>query len=346
LFKAFELGDGQEFRFQPGAEREARLVYFSHDVDAGQHFNLHNMPVYGPIEYKGKPIAIDIFVLELDAEDAQTNALLKTLASVGAMAYAPAAPVLGVLEKLGAALLSSGTDDTEFRYSLVLDPSGGYTGTVYGTLEAGDYVFIRQENRSAQTAWNDLYYDHNTGRLWTAAADGTMSDKPYMENTYLTVQILKNAGTESITLEQNSFGPFRDALERDTATRVKQLENALLPELNNLVRLRVHARNFNTAQKLNEGVITELGRGNKAGAMNKAFELCQIIDQARKSVDGTTGTMKDDSNLDYDQLEYLFRRLRTRAKLDKFAELETYSAKGSANFTVENCMDVATRQPS
>jgi hypothetical protein len=205
LFKAFELGNGQDFKFQPGAEREARLVYFSHDVDAGQHFNLHNMAVYGPIEYKGRPLALDIYILELDAEDAQTSALLKTLASIGATAYAPAAPVLGLLEKLGASLLNSGTDDTEFRYSFVLDSSGGYSGTAHATAEAGDYAFIREENRLRQTLWSNLYLDHNTGRIWTRSSEKDDA-KPYTTNTYLTVQVLKNAGTDSIELDQNTFG--------------------------------------------------------------------------------------------------------------------------------------------
>ena len=46
------MGEGADFKFEPGAERDARIVYFSPDVEPGQHFNLHNMPVYGPIESK------------------------------------------------------------------------------------------------------------------------------------------------------------------------------------------------------------------------------------------------------------------------------------------------------
>jgi hypothetical protein len=131
--------------------------------------------------------------METDAEDEQAFALLKSLASAGAQAFAPAAPVLGVLDRLGASLLSSGTDDIEFRYSFVLDPSGGYKGTVYATTEAGDYVFMRTENREADVDWSKLFLDHITGRVWVVRGD---VKELYRENTYLTVQVLRNAGSE------------------------------------------------------------------------------------------------------------------------------------------------------
>jgi len=95
----------------------------SNDVEEGQFLNLTNMPIYGPITYNGYPIGIVISVIEIDANSAQISALLGTLASAGAMAYPPAAPVLPLLDSLGQSLLSSGTDDIEFRFTFALDAS-------------------------------------------------------------------------------------------------------------------------------------------------------------------------------------------------------------------------------
>lgn len=342
LFKAFELGAGADFKFQPGAERDARLVYFSPDVEPGQHFNLHNMPVYGPIEYKGRPLGLDIKIIEIDAEDKQAFAIFKTIAAIGAQAYAPAAPVLGVLEAIGSSLVNSGTDDTEWRYTMVLDPSGGFSGNIYGTLEAGDYVFVREENRQARTPWEELQYDHNTGRLWKG-------NEPYTENTYLTVQILKDAGSEDVTLDQNTYGPFRDALDRDISAKVEQMQSNLMPQLEKLAASRVRAKNFNQAQHLYEGLLVDLKSKNTIGAANKAFELCQAMSGASTVLSDKDPKVQDRSNLDLEQLEYLFRRLRINAGISTPAEIAQYTPSGFAKdgkpvVTLDQCTSRLTTE--
>jgi hypothetical protein len=294
------------------------------------------MPVYGPIEYKGRPLGLDIKIIEIDAEDKQAFAIFKTIAAFGAKAYAPAAPVLAVLEGIGASLVSAGTDDTQWRYTMVLDPSGGFSGNIYATLEAGDYVFIREEARQSTTPWDKLLYDHNTGRLWVGPREAA---QPYTDNSYLTVQILKNAGSEDITLEQNTFGPFRDALEKESNTKVEEFQKHVTPQLLKLGESRVRARNFNHAQRLYEGILADNKSGTEERAANKAFELCQSLLEAAKSLNDPK--TKDTANLDPEQVEFLLRRIRTNAKLKDADQIGKFTLSGFVNVTTKECMAVA-----
>lgn len=327
LFKAFELTGGQDFNFKPGAEKDARLVYFSNDVQPNQFFNLHNMPVYGPLDYTGRPIGIDIWILEIDAEDKQAVAILRTLASIGAKAYAPSAPILGVLDQLGSALLSSGTDDVEFRFSMVLDPRGGNGGTLYSAAEAGDYIFIRQDDRSKPTDWHELQMDHNTGRVWKMKKDG----KPelYQDNTYLTVQILKNAGSDDVSLAQNTYGDFRTALDNDATEKAANLEKALIPELEKLALKRVQIKNFNRAQKLYESIVARRQvAATKDLAKQDAFDLYQILKNSAAKLKSTDPKEQKQSDLSSDQIDTLLRKLRVLAKVSDKSDLDKFTQEG------------------
>lgn len=327
LFRAFELGEGQDFNFKPGAERDARLVYFSHDVQPGQFFNLHNMPVYGPIAYQGRPLGIDVFIIEIDAEHQQAFALLKALGSAGAKAFAPASPVLSVLDSLGASLLSSGTDDIEFRYSFVLDPGGGYKGTLYATAEAGDYVLIRTEDRSQQIEWNNLFLDHNTGRVWVNRGNRM---ELFRDQTYLTVQVLRNAGSENVSLAQNTYGEFRDALERDSTDKATKLEEGLMKSLGELAEKRVQIRAFNAAQKKFEQMQGACGGSDEAAWKREAFDL---LEQVKESVTILAKCESEKpkpcrSDLSGEQVDYLLRRMRERPDVKDEVDLKKFTREG------------------
>jgi hypothetical protein len=337
LFRAFELGAGQDFDFKPGAERNARLVYFSHDVQPGQFFNMHNMPVYGPLEYKGVPIGIDIFILEIDAEDKQSFALFKSLAAAGSSAFAPASPVLSLLDGLGSSLLNSGTDDVEFRYSFVLDPAGGYKGTVYATAEAGDYVLVRTEDREREVPWDKLLFDHNTGRLLVKNETG--EDQLMREHTYLSLQVLKNAGAVDVSLAQNTYGGFRDALDSDTTSKASDLKANLAVPLEKLALERVQIRAFHKAQKRLGNVVAQCTtqNANHLEGVQAAFDLFKSI-QSSVAALGNCGqqSSKALSDMSSDQVDYLLRHLRFQAKLDTPAMLEKYSCAGFAKVNSED----------
>ena len=331
LFRAFEMSEGIDFNFKPGSYRDARLVYFSHDVQEGQFFNLHNLPVYGPLDYSGKPIGIEIFIIEVDTEDNEIFTLLKSLAAIGAKSYAPSNPVLGILGKVGGTLMGGSTDDIEFHYTMVLDPPGGYKGVAYSTAEAGDYVFIRREDRTSEPEWSRLVLDHNTGRVWKK--DENNAYELYRDDTYLTVQILKNAGTDNVALAQNTYGEFRDALQ---AMEQKQTAT-ITEELKQLVTKRVRIKNFNRAQKLYEQMISPVQESKGVLAKQAAFDLHKLLQDS-------IGKLEDDkedgpSELSRRQVEYLLKKLRRHARIETADEMKKYSIEGFKDLAIDKFIE-------
>lgn len=223
VVKVFEMTSENDFDFKGGSSLDGRLVYYSDDVRKQQFLNFSQMPIYGPITYKGQPLAIVIHILELDSSKAQAKKLMKPLAELGQKAFAPGEPILKILDMLGGALLSGNetTDDVEFRYYMVLSPGeGGHADLSHGYLEAGNYVFIREEDRQKDTEWEKITLNQNEGRLkWEnsqsssiAGANLNRETDYYKDNTYLVVQINKGFDGVELDLKQNTYRVFRDFL--------------------------------------------------------------------------------------------------------------------------------------
>lgn len=120
---AFEEKNGKELGFED--LDNGRVVFYSDDVRKGQMINFNNMPIYGPLLYNGAPFAFRIAIFELDITSERVKAMLDTIAKAGGTAYPPASPVLNLLNGIGKTLLNGGQNDTELRYTMVLDPKRG-----------------------------------------------------------------------------------------------------------------------------------------------------------------------------------------------------------------------------
>lgn len=179
LAKVYEQEDGSNLSFsQQSVKDNGRLVYYSEDVRSGGHpLNFSSMPIYGPIEYKGNSLVVQLIILELDiAESNQLKGMLTTLAKFGQQAFPPASPVLKVLDSVGSQLLSGEQDDIEFMYSFTLHPDSGHKGVAYPKVKVGNYVFLREEPSNftgspfPETDWDKLKVDPVTGRLQKCVA--------------------------------------------------------------------------------------------------------------------------------------------------------------------------------
>lgn len=168
LADVYEQGSGRTIAYsKDGSDaKDARVVFYDDDVrESGQFFSLANIPVYGPIRYAGNALFFRIFILELDDdENTQNAAMLKKLAELGSKAYPPASPVLQTLSSVGDALLSGEQDDLEFRYTMSFDPHQG-TSATYLPLAVGNYVMVKQENRSQDFEFSRDGYENDTGEL-------------------------------------------------------------------------------------------------------------------------------------------------------------------------------------
>ncbi len=210
---AFEEATGKELSFED--QENGRLVFYSNDVHRGQAINFNNMPIYGPLPYNGAPFAFRISIFELDIVSERMKAMLDTIAKAGGTAYPPASEVLNLLNGIGKTLLNGGQNDTEFRYTMVLDPKGGVKELNHFRLEAGNYALVRVENRDENIPWDRLALNENEAKLyWINNKDAAGQPVEYTDNTYVIVEVNKNISDVHVELAENNFSNLITALEK------------------------------------------------------------------------------------------------------------------------------------
>lgn len=343
--RVFEMGGGNDFDFGDQNMRAGRLVFYSSDVEKGQFLNFNNMPIYGPKTYSGAPLAIQIAVFEIDSGSSeQMKVLLKTLARAGAAAYAPASPILKILDGLGQSLLSGEQDDTIFRYTWVLDPNPGYAKIMHPQLEAGYYVLVREQERTKDTQWGGLRFQEDNGRLEKMVGgvpevckglcekagvevEGKEHWVPYRDGSYLVVEINKGLSSKDIDLAQNTYGTFLDTLKR------KDVANAanLAPLTQGIIQAtaeRVQTSNFAAAKVL-------LSKVQNTSGTEQKVALGDLLEMLRSSMaDGLT-PLKDLSGVDdlekmaplsEPQVAFIVRRLKLVTGITDNGEFKKFIA--------------------
>ncbi len=168
LATVFEMGGDRKIEFTKDlAPNEARIVYYDDDVrETGQFLNLSNLPIYGPVTYDGRPLYLKLMIIELDEDELQAQgSLLSELARLGGQAYPPGSPLLGALEDIGGVFFAQNGNDLEFRYDMIFDGEGTQTSS-HAPLAWGNYVFVRQWDRSKAIPWEEFYLNHTDGRLY------------------------------------------------------------------------------------------------------------------------------------------------------------------------------------
>jgi hypothetical protein len=220
------------------ASNPGRIVYYSGDVEEGQKINQSFGPVFGPVEWQGGPITLDITVLEIDDEEnRQTSALLSSLAKLGTSATVGASSsALALLNSLGAALVQSNRDDVMGRYRLTLTPDIPSTASL-PLLREGDLIVIRQTDREYEFPWNKHSDDSKTAQNAEEEAlynPSTGTFKPVNGNrgnktNYLVFTFVRNMPgidlTPSMTTEQ-LLTQIRNAEPKDAIQPIQQFIEA------------------------------------------------------------------------------------------------------------------------
>ncbi|NMC48714.1 MAG: hypothetical protein GYA47_04695 [Desulfovibrio sp.] len=220
-----------EMNFQGTALNSGRLVYYDDDVRKKQYLNFAYIPVYGPVKYDGYPLAMQIYIIEMDAGDSKLKPLLQTMASIGSSLYAPAAPILSLLDSLGSAILSGNTDDIIMCYHMTFYPNTGELEAGYPVLETGNYVLVRRENRNEGPAqqgegprfdWDRVTIDPKEGRL-------VWADNPKMfftDETYLVFQVQRGFPAGAPT-QTTTYASLRTALNQAAQESGQNLADAV-----------------------------------------------------------------------------------------------------------------------
>lgn len=270
--------------------REGRVVFYSEDVHEGQILNFDNMPIYGPITYDGAPLAFRIAIFELDVFSEQAKSMLNNVAEWGGKSYPPASPVLGVLNTIGSTLFDGDQTDTEFRYTMVLDPKNGSETINNLKLEVGNYILIRIDDRGESIAWEKLVFDDNEGKVYIKNDQGKYV--VYTENTYVVIAINKNLSTKSVDLEEFDFGILMSAL------KTKDAENAGTFTSNNnsiinIVSQRSQLYNFIKAKE----ILVKL-KDNNISFGTKRKNAIQLFEMIANSIDKTNICLNDNEKVD------------------------------------------------
>jgi hypothetical protein len=253
VVKAYELKSDSLLSFDANAIDSGRLVYYGDNVQPGQFLNFSYLPVYGPVVWDGYPIVLQIYIMEIDAQDQQLKPLLHTLAGLGSMLYAPAAPVLTVLDKLGTALLNGNHNDIIFQYNMTLYPDSGIKELGYPVLEPANYVLIRKEDRQEDFNWGDVYLDRDEGRLRT----GTGKDGAYFRGeSYLVFQVQKNFMFELDSKKAMVYKHFVEKLRSSATDYGKDIQVALEESASIITNEEAYRRLIILANKVKSCVST------------------------------------------------------------------------------------------
>lgn len=300
----YEMDNSEEKRlikYGEESKKGGRLVFFTDDARPGQFLNMSQIPLYGPIRYNGNRLVLQFYIIELDgADNAQLKSMLGMLSSIGGAAHPPSAPILGLLESLGSALIAKNGDDTEFAYTMTLLPEQPNPVTHPDILTAGEYVLARKEDRTIPMDPGVVRYNPENGRLY--GKDGTA---PYRDDTYITVQIVKDFSDDvSLDLRHVVFSEFLSSLDTDIVKR----ETAFTTLASKTAAKVKELINFRRA-KSRIGTLSETGV-DAAEAESKADELVTILGDALAKETTETPTLGSD---EIDSLIGDIRRLAFKA---------------------------------
>ncbi len=213
--KGFEMsnsnGTSNGFDFSPTSADAGRVVYYSDDVKPEQNLNFGQITMFGPAKYGGNPIGVSLFVFKIANDTGGKMApMLSSLAKMGATVANP--DVLGVLDTLGTQLLQ-GQDENVFRYDTMLrnecdnnqQPCNQLPQDT-ANLVYGDYILIRQEDRTKPFDWTHKFYNYTNGKLYT---DQTCSTED-SDDSYGVIQIA--SATQEAYMKYASYSELRNAI--------------------------------------------------------------------------------------------------------------------------------------
>jgi hypothetical protein len=304
VVKAYELKSDNMLAFDADVIDTGRLVYYSDDVNPGQYLNFSYLPVYGPVQWTGYPIVLQIYIIELD-DNEQIKPLLHTLAGLGSMLYAPAAPVLTVLDKLGSALLNGSHDDIIFRYHMTFYPTGGFKELGYPVLEAANYVLMRHEDRQTDFNWTNIYLDTDEGRLRSGAG----KDAPFFrDETYLVFQIQKNFSFDLDPSKAVYYKNFVEKLRTNAANNATNIGKALSDAANDIT----NDSNYQKLMTLANRVQTCIS-DSRDYIKNLVFKYVSRLAEEITDKDKCTGSSKKYGCLTMDQIDSLVAVLQNIA---------------------------------
>lgn len=214
--RVFEFNqDEHELNFGAHSEEKGRVVYYTGDAKNRDRFNAAAIPAYGPITWHGNPLGVELYMVEINSSNDNLSQMLSTVAGMGRSAYAPASPILNILEKIGSSLLQNEKAKVFMRYHTVFWPGSGQRPELKtNTLEYGDYVFLGDHDKNSFINWGDFDFNRRNGMIYKKGSD---CREPHKDSPYLTLQINSAASSTTLDTANSAYLKFGDLLKEINA---------------------------------------------------------------------------------------------------------------------------------
>jgi hypothetical protein len=128
-----------------------KVLYNERNSPGGVNLGLADRVLYGPTPFKGFPLRIKLFILELDKEQKElASKIIDAVGSTAATAKPEAAPAITVAVGIAKAINAMNEDDFELRFDMTLYPVGsiGKASTGDTTLDAHPPEPIQRYNKA------------------------------------------------------------------------------------------------------------------------------------------------------------------------------------------------------
>jgi hypothetical protein len=336
---------------------DAKVIYYNPDVEENQHLNFSNIPLLAPSEYGGRPVGVQIFIIELDRMSKPMRGLLTQLADLGwASNLMPTGAGGALLMKLGKSMLAGAHDDTIFEYRFVLDPVG--TTHQAPLLESGRYVLVRGQERRNSFDWGSVKLSSETGELLCVSVAGCTEGEPYNGATYLVLNIKKHPDGVTSSIAQQNYGDLLTAIDkaaddRDASlTEVTAQINALTEGAGTKALIGRLEREIAATKAAADTYQRSLVPSGASGCARAQSAEADLQAQAATLFDGVSAV---ESELDaaatrnlLARTARLFMPMSQGPGLGDFIDLATFQAKfgSAAGFSSELINAVKSRAPA
>lgn len=100
-----------------------KVLFNALDQPSGVNLGLSDRIIYGPTTFKGYPIRIKFYIVELDKEDKElASKIINSIGGIGATAQPQAAAAVGLAVQVAETINAMNRDDFELRFDLTLYP--------------------------------------------------------------------------------------------------------------------------------------------------------------------------------------------------------------------------------
>ncbi len=123
-----------------------KVLFNGKNQPQGVHLGVGHRVIYGPAPFKGYPLRVRFFIVELDREQKETGAaIIETIGNVAAIAQPQQAPIISLAVQFAQSLSALNEDDYELRYDVTLMPVGPS-----GVYTSGDSELMKAPSEPAQ----------------------------------------------------------------------------------------------------------------------------------------------------------------------------------------------------